>query len=85
MKFNQVNCWERLQPTVVSGFGIQSMYLCIHGILHALGRGTYLSVWREEGALRVERVACFFSSPICTVCFPLIFVSVRWVPVLLGG
>ena len=22
MKFNQVNCWERLQPTVVSGFGI---------------------------------------------------------------
>ena len=41
------------------------MFFSVHGIPHALGCNAYLSVWREVGALFVERFMffCFLSSP----------------------
>ena len=42
----------------------------MRGIPRALGCSTYLSVWREVGALCVERLAVFVPS-LPTLCFPL--------------
>ena len=43
--------------------------VCLHmsGIPRALGCSTYLSVWREVGALCAERLGVF----VPTLCFPL--------------
>ena len=38
------------------------VYLRMSGITRALGRGAYLSVWREERALCLERLAVFVPS-----------------------
>ena len=38
------------------------VYLRMHGIPHALGWSTYLSVWREVGTLCMERLAVFVPS-----------------------
>ena len=35
----------------------------MRGIPRAFGRSAYLSVWREEGALCVERLAVFLFAP----------------------
>ena len=47
----------------------------MHGIPRALGCIAYLSVWRQVGALCVERLAVFVPS-LPTLCFPLC-ISVR--------
>ena len=47
------------------------MFFSVHGIPHALGCNAYLSVWREVGALFVERFMFFLFPQFPTLYFPL--------------
>ena len=66
MKFNEVNCWERPQPTVVSGFSI---------LVHTWNSACFGPWHLFIGVAGGTNITCgvysvFFSSPFCTLCFP---------------
>ena len=53
-----------------ANWSVVLVYWRMRGIPRALGCIAYLSVWREVGALCVERLAVFVPS-LPTLCFPL--------------
>ena len=79
MKFNHAS--KQLGVTAAN-WSLVLVHLCMCGIPCALGWSAYLSVWREVGALRFERLAVFVPS-LPPLCFPL-YISVTGACLLVG-